>query len=223
MSEKKEKLRIGNREFEVGENETAESLQNRIDNNIKIYQPSIPINPESAALTSHQRHARLVKMVRRNYQHDNPGAKLFPNTSGVAWQGNAVNGAGQVTLYNPRPVCFGIPEPEQKGTGQESGGADLLGETPVLHLTGRMIKMSPEYIHLPVLTAIEIKTGKSRLKPNQKHFKEWLLSINGIFKLARECPHCWNKWEPVRLKKKIFKWNVPACPTCGGVGYKLEG
>jgi len=164
---------------------------------------NIPINPESAALTSHQRHSRLVKLVRRDYQKNNHGSKLFNNKSGVAWQGTAVNGSGKVELFNPRPIYFGIPE-----TNEGSGGADLLGITLLEDI--------------PIFTAIECKTGKSRLKKNQKAFKKWILSVNGIHYTARECT-CWNKWVPVRLKDKIFKWDIPECTICNNSGYLLEG
>lgn len=188
-------------------------------------------------LTTHQRHSRLVKIVRRRYQEDNPGSRLFPNTSGVAWQGTAVSGAGKVELFNPRPVYFGIPEPAGKGTGTESGGGDLLGETAasLCVIIGQTESVKPmfqcpiipcetcRYDHkIPILTGIEIKTGKSRLKKNQKIFRAWLLSVNGIYYIARECPICWQNWEPVYNNKKIIEWIIPDCPDCGGKGFKLE-
>jgi len=185
------------------------------------------INKISANLTKHQRHARLVKLTRKDYQLNHLGSRLFPNTSGVAWQGNAINGAGKVELLNPRPIAFGIPEPEIKGTGEKSGGTDLLG------VTIKEIEIYEEQPNgygayrrdedLPIFTAIECKTGKSRLKKNQKIFRTWVLSINGIYFISRECSECWDKWEPVKLKGKIIDWKIPPCPICGGVGYKLEG
>ena len=175
-------------------------------------------------LTIHQRHSRLVKIVRRRYQEDNPGSRLFPNTSGVAWQGTAVSGAGKVELFNPRPVYFGIPEPSAKGTGTDSGGSDLLGETLkiVYEAFAENGKVLTSKLNFPILTGIEIKTGKSRLKKNQKIFRDWLLSVNGIYYIARECPTCWQNWEPVYNNKKIIEWIIPDCPDCGGKGYKLE-
>lgn len=165
-------------------------------------------------LTSHERHARLVKIVRRWWQEKHAGARLFVNTSGVAWQGNAVSGAGKVELLNPRPVFFGIPAPSEKGTGEESGGADLIGETPVqigFDLTR------------PVFTAVEIKTGASKLKKNQKVFRSWVKSVNGFYHVARECPECWDTWDPVIVGGKIVEWEIPAdCPVCGGKGFILE-
>lgn len=188
-------------------------------------------------LTTHQRHARLVKIVRRRYQEDNPGSRLFPNTSGVAWQGTAINGAGKVELYSPRPVYFGIPEPSAKGTGTDSGGADLLGETEwsICYLFNQeRFDGSPTFTcdrpcsecrlsqKIPILTGIEVKTGKSRLKKNQKIFRDWLLSVNGIYYIAHECSVCWQNWEPVYKNNKIEYWIIPDCPECDGKGYKLE-
>ena len=181
------------------------------------------MNPESANLTKHQRHARLVKIVRREYQYDNPGSRLFPNNSGVAWVGNACRGAGKVELLNPRPVFYGIPEPRAKGTGTDSGGSDLLGCT----MSGRTEpdKTGQERVilktALPILSGIEVKTGKSRLKKNQKIFRDWMKSINAVWLLARECT-CWQNWIPIRIDGKIATWEIPDCPLCNGKGYKLE-
>ncbi len=168
-------------------------------------------------LTIHQRHSRLVKIVRRRYQEDNPGSRLFPNTSGVAWQGNATSGASQVILYNPRPVYFGIPEPEKSPNApRKSGGSDLLG------CTGKWVNCEMQFMKLPILTGIEVKTGKGRLKKNQKIFRDWLLSVNGIYHIARECPECWQNWEPVYKNNKIIEWIISDCPECGGKGFKYE-
>ena len=183
------------------------------------------MNPESANLTTHERHARLVKIVRRQYQNDNPGSRLFPNVSGMAYQGQAINGAGKVELFNPRPVYFGIPEPEKSPNApRKSGGSDLLGCT--MYGRSEPDETGQERVilktALPILTGIEIKTGKSRLKKNQKIFRDWLLSVNGIYYLARECPECWESWTPIRINGKIKTWEIPDCPECGGKGYKLE-
>lgn len=167
-------------------------------------------NPNT--LTKHERHARLVKIVRRRYQEENPGSRIFPNNSGIAWQGNANNHAGMVELYQPRPIRFGIPEPS--GDGEKSGGTDLLGET-ILRFKNIV------EIKYPILTGVEIKTGKSRLKKNQKVFRDWLKSVNGIWYLARECD-CWKSWTPVWAKSKIVDWLIPACDICDGKGYILE-
>lgn len=169
-------------------------------------------------LTKHERHARLVKIVRRTYQADNPGSRLFPNTSGIAWQGNAINGAGKVELLNPRPIRFGIPEPS--GDGEKSGGADLLGETSVYY--DELSNIDGVYSgYIPILTGIEIKTGKARLKKNQKVFRDWMKKIGAIWYLARECT-CHINWEPVYKSSRIIKWIIPYCEDCSGKGFVLE-
>ena len=172
-------------------------------------------NMENLMLTKHERHARLVKIVRREYQTEHLGSRLFPNTSGVAWQGNAVNGVDKVELHHPRPIYFGIPEPDRKNGELKSGGSDLLGCTVVW---GNIAFKTQE---IPILTGIEIKTGKARLKKNQKIFRDWLLSVNGIYFLARECT-CWENWIPIRINGKIATWEIPDCPECGGKGFKYE-
>lgn len=157
-------------------------------------------------LTTHERHNRLVKIVRKDYQSYHPKSRLFPNTSGLAWQGEISKTAFGIILKNPRPVKFGIPEPKRDDE-EGSGGSDLLGQT---------------YINdLPILTGIEVKTGGSTLKKNQKLFRNWLMSINGIWFLARECPTCWLLWEPIKKAGKIVGWEIPPCDTCGGKGYIL--
>jgi hypothetical protein len=172
---------------------------------------------EKLNLTVHERHSRLLKIVRRTYQAENEGARLFENTSGVAWQGNAVSGAGKVELLNPRPVFFGIPSPIH---GEESGGSDLLGET-IYRFSQDMVEYYAA-VKVPVFTAIEIKTGKSRLRKNQKVFRDWVKSIHGIYFVARECPDCWDKWEPVYKNGKIVDWKIPECQKCEGKGYIEE-
>lgn len=169
-------------------------------------------------LTDAERHSRLVKQTRKIYQLENPGSRLFPNTSGVAWQGHAVFGASQVIIKNPRPICFGIPSPKMKHEGTDSGGADLIGETLKEYLS----KGGNIPLLLPVLTAIECKTGKAKLKRNQKLFHDWILSVNGIYYISRECPDCRDKWEPVKLGGVIVDWKIPLCKTCGGNGFVLE-
>jgi len=155
-------------------------------------------------LTKHIRHARLVKIARRSYQELNPGARLFNNTSGTAWQGLTVSGAKEVILKNPRIITFGIP-----GNRDGSGGADLLGWT---------IKDE-----LPIFTAVECKSGNGRLMKNQVIFRKIILNINGIYRVARECPTCWDDWTPIYKSGKIIEWiPVESCPHCRGLGYILE-
>ena len=178
-------------------------------------------------LTKHERHARLVKIVRRTYQADNPGSRLFPNNSGIAWQGNPQNGAGKVELFNPRPIRFGIPEPD--GNGTKSGGTDLLGETPVrvisipdpTHNIGIDLIKSRKVKEFPVLTGIECKSGKGKLKKNQKIFRDWMKKINAIWYRAQEC-NCQENWIPLYRASKIIDWEIPRCELCNSKGFILE-
>lgn len=164
-------------------------------------------------LTKHIRHARLVKIVRRQYQLDNPGSRLFNNTSGVAYQGTGTPNAGKVTLINPRPVFFGIPN-----HNDGSGGADLLGWTMRVIFS----QLAPEDNGIPIFTAVEVKTGKARLQKNQKIFRLNIKKANGIYYLARECPECYDKWEPIYKNGKLIEWEIPPCDNCGGKGFMLE-
>lgn len=174
-------------------------------------------------LTSHERHARLVKIVRKTYQAEHPGARLFPNVSGSAWQGSAVSGAGKVELLNPRPVFFGIPEPSKGSAEKKSGGADLLGWT---QLDGFIpIDEHGTYAKrfYSVFTCIEVKTGKANLMKNQKDFRNLAHMFGCLYYVARECPACWDAWEPIYRNGKIEAWEIFACPVCGGKGFLLEG
>ena|GEM_PF-4723918 len=166
-------------------------------------------NFDPKKLTASQRHERLVKIVKHAWQ-DVAGSRLFKNTSGVAWQGSAVSGAGKVELLNPHPIYFGIPEPDKGGTGDGSGGADLIGCT---------VSYGECDEKFAIFTAIEIKTGKSKLRPNQKRFRDWVKSAGGIYFVFRECPTCWNKWTPVYVSDKITSWFIGKCDTCEGRGY----
>ena len=159
-------------------------------------------------LTIHQRHERLLKIVRKTYQAENNGARIFENTSGMAWQGEIKTISGRTAILSAHPVFFGIPSPKMKGAGADSGGADLIGETLINEI--------------PVFTAIEIKTGKSRLRENQKIFKNWVKSINGIYFVARECSKCWDTWEPIYKSNRIVGWAIPECDMCHGKGYIEE-
>lgn len=165
-------------------------------------------------LTAHQRHERLVKIVRRDYQNKFPGSRLFHNTSGVAWQGEIIKQAQNMMITNPRPIRFGIPEPDM--IGNESGGSDLIGETLIEFPFGNLEKK----MLFPIITGIEIKTGNSKLKKNQIIFRNWMKSINGIWYHAREC-HCWESWQPIKINGIIKSWEIPFCIECDGKGYTL--
>lgn len=156
-------------------------------------------------LTSHIRHARLVKLVRRWYQKTYPGSKLFNNTSGTGWQGNNPEfNNGSVTLNSARPLNAGIPS-----VREGSGGGDLLGFTMI--------------DNKPIFSTVECKSGNGKLMPNQKNFKAFIKRVGGFFYLARECSTCWNDWEPIYRKGVIVEWKpVKDCPECHGVGFILE-
>ncbi len=171
-------------------------------------------------MNKHEKHSYLVDKVRREYQAENPGSRMFKNTSGVAWQGHAQSGAGKVELLYPRPIKFGIPEPkpnEENG----SGGADLLGVTIIrIHYPPTCKGEIHDYEYYPIFTAIEIKTGKSRLKKNQKIFRKWVLSINGIYFLGRECPICHGEGEYFITDESNVALKIQ-CGKCEGKQYIL--
>lgn len=188
---------------------------------------------ENKELTTHERHSRLVSNVKKFYQVDNPGARLFKNTSGWAWQGQMVNKNNNLIINNPRPVKFGIPEPSDKRDEKKSGGADLLGETPfticeifpalqmnIIDCDSMGSCQNCLYKDkFPILTAIECKTGNSQLKKNQKIFKKWVQSVRGIYYVARECMECDGSGEIQEGKPHHFIFN---CPCCNGQGFYLD-
>lgn len=181
---------------------------------------------KTLTLTKHERHARLVKIVRRSYQEKNPGSRLFNNTTGTGWTANDTDFKnGILILKEYRPLNAGIPSVKEGG-----GGSDLLGQTQknLCELfqgclyDGDCSKCSLLDQRVPILTTIEGKTGDAKLRPNQKRFKKWVLSVGGIYFVARECT-CHTNWEPVYKSGRIIQWKIPHCDICGGDGYILEG
>lgn len=188
--------------------------------------------PKYSELTPSEKHAELLRRVRRDWQKDHPGARLFHNTSGVAYQGDFVTINGMKYLKPRQPVYFGIPEPERKRNApKKSGGSDLLGETGFCKYWN--FRIGDVFCHsceagrdlngegicknlLPWLTCIEGKTGNAKLEPNQKIFRKWAKSVNAIYYVARDCKVC-------QGNQIIEKDGLPhQCGNCKGRGYTLE-
>jgi hypothetical protein len=101
---------------------------------------------------------------------DCPDATLFRNNTGSAWQGERrQNPDGSITLYNPRPIKFGLC----------LGGSDLIGWTKVL--------ITPDMVgkHIAVFTAVECKTSKGVAKNAQLNFISVIKQAGGKAGIAK--------------------------------------
>ncbi len=98
------------------------------------------------------------------------GARVFRNNTGVGWVGRLVTKTAQfVTLADPRPLHAGLIK----------GSSDLIGWTPK--------KVTPEMVGktVAVFTAIEVKTEKGRVTPEQVQFIEQVRKAGGIAGVVR--------------------------------------
>lgn len=79
--------------------------------------------------------------------------RIFRNNVGTAWQGRIThNRDGSITIYNPRPVHFGLCE----------GSSDLIGL--------RSVEVTPAMIgqRVAVFVALEIKTSATARRTDEQ-------------------------------------------------------
>ena len=118
-------------------------------------------------------HGEAVKTVRREIEKNHCSIFLFPNNTGMAYQGRVVNlapGSKNIILRDLRRICFGIPS--------QGGGPDLLG-WKTLKEDGAIYAIS---------MAVEIKTGQARRTKKQENFARIFTLSGGIYALARFSP-----------------------------------
>ena len=105
------------------------------------------------------------------------GSRVFRNNVAMAWVGEAQKvarfmtvkvGPGDVVIRNARPLHAGLCD----------GSSDLIGFTPV--------EVRPEHVgsKLAVFTAIETKSQKGRVTPEQKNFVAQVNASGGLAGVA---------------------------------------
>lgn len=107
-------------------------------------------------------------------EYSKQGHRLFRNNTGTGWQGVAHHMRGKMLLVNPRPLHAGLCK----------GSSDLIGITKV--------KITPDMVGqtLGVFTALEIKTGNTRVTKEQKNFVQMVNDMGGIGKIIRKKKTC---------------------------------
>lgn len=98
------------------------------------------------------------------------GWTTWRNNTGQAWAGDAQHLAdGSVLIRNPRPLHAGLCK----------GSSDLIGLRPAI--------IAPEMVGATVaqFVAIEIKTARGRVSPEQQQFLEFVRSKGGLAIVAR--------------------------------------
>lgn len=100
--------------------------------------------------------------------------RLFRNNTGKGWTGSkksfkTINGVQVLIIENPRPLNAGLFK----------GSSDLIGWTTV--------QITPEMVgsEIAIFTAIEAKTGKTRVSAAQKTFIERIKESGGIAGIAK--------------------------------------
>lgn len=98
------------------------------------------------------------------------GMTVWRNNVAMAWTGKATRRKdGSVLIENPRPLHAGLCK----------GSSDLIGLQPVT-VTEAMVGET-----LAVFTALEIKTARGKVSPEQERFLEFVKSKGGIARVAR--------------------------------------
>lgn len=98
------------------------------------------------------------------------GITIWRNNTAQGWQGEKIIKKGRdVLLVNARPIKCGLCV----------GSADLIGIKPVVIQPGDVGKT------MGIFTAIEVKTGKGRVRPDQVTFLEHVEERGGIGVVGR--------------------------------------
>jgi hypothetical protein len=101
----------------------------------------------------------------------NGPVRLFRINTGLAWTGDAVErlGNGDIVIRNARPLHSGMVK----------GGADLIG--------WRTVDVTPQMVgqRVALFAAIEAKSGRGRLTPEQQQFIHQVINAGGLAGEAR--------------------------------------
>jgi hypothetical protein len=92
------------------------------------------------------------------------GARLFRCNTGIGWVGKATVNGRYTIIEDARVLHAGLTQ----------GGSDLIGWTPVV-ITQDMVGQT-----VAMFTALEIKTGRQKARPEQQAFLDAVRAAGGI-------------------------------------------
>jgi hypothetical protein len=112
-----------------------------------------------------QDHEKKINDILLNLQQNE---RLFKSRAGVAWQGQFVRKGNMLIIKNAVPF-YGMPD----------GFPDLCGWTSV-EITPDMVGQT-----IAVFTAVEVKTGKQKIKKGslQRKFRDIIIRMGGIHRV----------------------------------------
>lgn len=124
------------------------------------------------------RHEEIVHQVMIQWTREGRG-RLFKNDSGRAWQGRLtdermIDGRKAIELFGAHMIKFGL----------FPGSSDLIGWEIAEYVDVEKRAMVP--VKLAVFCAIEVKTAKDTLKPEQKNWLRVVTENGGRGYIARE-------------------------------------
>ena len=104
----------------------------------------------------------LQSNIRLHISENCPGSILFRSNVGEAWSGDKIEKLpdGTIKIHKPRRFRSGLP----------TGFPDLFG-LQTIEITSEMIGQ-----RLAVFTAFEVKTQTGRVRPEQQHMIEFLVT-----------------------------------------------
>ena len=102
-------------------------------------------------------HGQLRAIFIKYHQEKYPERRIFDNRTGWA-------------VYKKQHVPYGIPAPVKGKRGKlGGGGSDLISFAPGM-----------------IARFYELKTKKDNLRPNQKWFADWVISMQGEYWIVKE-------------------------------------
>jgi len=115
--------------------------------------------------------------------------RLFRANSGMGWIGKIIKKArGMITIKNPRPF-HGMPAGTADVIGWESTEiCDLLNKFDCEYFCTHYTSCGECPLHrkIAIFKGVEIKTGKQKLTPEQKNWRDQLIKDGGIYEERKE-------------------------------------
>jgi hypothetical protein len=120
------------------------------------------------------KHEIIIRKIMIDWTRDGRG-RIFKNDTGAAWRGKLAGerieaGSRAIELFGAVLIKYGLCP----------GSSDLIG----WELVEYMDINGP--VTVPIFCAIEVKTGKDRVKENQKNWLDAVARMGGRAYLARE-------------------------------------